>query len=52
MPARVEDVWWDGDELHLTGYAYIANVPLATRSGPAASGSRWRSRATATAWCR
>jgi len=34
MPALVEDVWWDGDELHLTGYAYIANVPLATaRSG-------------------
>jgi CDP-glycerol glycerophosphotransferase len=30
MPAMVEDVWWDGDELHLTGYAYIANVPLAS----------------------
>lgn len=31
MPAQVEDVWWDGDELHLSGYAYIANVPLATQ---------------------
>jgi CDP-glycerol glycerophosphotransferase len=30
MPAVVEDVWWDADELHLSGYAYIANVPLPT----------------------
>lgn len=28
MPARVEDVWWEGETLHLSGFAYIAFLPL------------------------
>ena len=31
MPARIEDVWWDGDVLRLKGYAYIAFQELADR---------------------
>ena len=30
MPARIEDVWWDGDVLRLKGYAYIAFQELPT----------------------
>ena len=34
MPARIEDVWWDGDVLRLSGHAYIAFQELPTeRSG-------------------
>ena len=34
LPARIEDVWWDGDVLRLSGYAYIAFLELPTeRSG-------------------
>jgi CDP-glycerol glycerophosphotransferase len=34
MPARIEDVWWDGEVLHLSGFAYIAFLPLESqRSG-------------------
>lgn len=34
MPARVQDVWWDGEVLHLSGFAYISFLPLPSeRSG-------------------
>ena len=45
LRARIEDVYWDGDDLRLAGFAHIAFLDL-SREGSPASASPSRSRAT------